>query len=394
MRPSFLKCYQKVNRNSHFDFQVGIYLLLSLLLFFSNKCYSLNCKGFYQKKPSVEKIDTNKNEMVLRDALFASIKKGSRSRDVESAFDLAVLGPLGRLYEISWHDKENKFLPIERPEQKTIITKELNELMGRSAINFKDQTFVQSLIDSGISISQLSDAAVVVTSKNIQSKTPETPLDRAIRSHFNLLYAQMANWSYRLSGLEKNRTSTSMIMLDEISMYAKNLRTFSFNLAFDQAVWREYLKVLEVQIQEYKDATTETERDLALSRLSQPSIPFLPFAGLSASVPILDRTQVIELKRYFKNDLEDPLGLVSISKKDDFILRHRLIYETVQSLPENSLVEIHAHSLVHARAYVKLGFKVESIIINEKYPNIEIRLLQGRRENILQKIKSILDKMQ
>jgi hypothetical protein len=112
------------------------------------------------------------------------------------------------------------------------------------------------------------------------------------------------------------------------------------------------------------------------------------------AVKITDSKSPVELKRYFKNDLEDPLGITEVKQKNELKLRHSMLYKAIEALPEGQMVEIHAHTKAHVIAYAKLGFVDSGLIVNPKYPDIEIRLLKATREQALQHIKAILDNLE
>lgn len=351
-----------------------------------------SCKQFYLASQSVSNLGTQESEKVFYREIG---KRQIRKSEIRKLFDKAALGFLGELFDLKWDPIAKKIVLSENLGVKEYKIKAISDLLERShsserSVRKDSIDFIERIVG----VENITDQTILVKTKNIVVGGEESEVARAVRNHFNLLYIRMVNWNYRFSGLEKNKTITSMVMMDEIALYAKNNQAFNFNLLFDKKIWEMYLLTLSVQLEDYNRAETQEQKELILGHISNGSMPFLPFAGVSWAKDILDTNAPAELKRYFKNDIEDPLDLASTTDKNEFSLRHKMLYRVIESLPEKSSIEIHAHSMVHVKAYAKLGFKKSGIIENKKYPGIKIYLLKAQREEALDKISTILNKMQ
>ena len=182
-----------------------------------------------------------------------------------------------------------------------------------------------------------------------------------------------------------------MNMMDEIhEIGVRDLRSFKLTLIFDEKVWNQQLRVLENRVNEYQAAQDSIAQKELLNDLTSPTDPYLPLSGVAVTYSLVNRTLPMEIKRYFKNDHEDPLNLMQLQDKNEFQVRHKMIYKMIESLPEGQQLEIHAHTLVHARAYLKLGFHKAGTMVNPLYPGVEVHLLKATREEALTKIAAIL----
>lgn len=314
--------------------------------------------------------------------------------DPKKMLDSAFMGVLGRIFDLKYDPNQKKTVVAKNefvfPEEMSRVA----DLLPRAMKHPLSDSF-QKLIRANLRMEELTDQSTLIQLKNFEdakNPRPQDEVSNAIRSRFMTMYLQMVNWVYRLSNLEKNKGLSSAVMMDETVQLFKEGKTFHFHLLFDREVLDVQLHILQHWIELYEMEKEPKAKQEILDRISQPEDPFLPFSGVVASVSFLDPQAPVELKRYFKNDLEDPLGLIQPKEKNDFVQRHLMLAKTIEMLPGKTVLEIHAHSLVHARAYLKLGFKKESIIENPKYPGVQVHLLKGVREEVLEKIKLILNK--
>ena len=214
--------------------------------------------------------------------------------------------------------------------------------------------------------------------------------ETGMRNRFALLYQQTVAWVYQLSGLEEFSPVTSAKMTDELSDYIGDRKDLTFHLMFDQTSWRIQLRILQqIWNHNVEPNTTGSAKNFSFTDLVSYH-PVFPLAGLITSGHRQNSQYVVELKRYFKNDDEDPFELTEISKKDDFLLRHRLILSAVENLEANSILQIHSHTRVHTATYRKLGFSVTQEITNPKFPAEKIDLLESTREKVIEKIRAII----
>lgn len=304
--------------------------------------------------------------------------------------DIAVMGVLGKVFDLKYDRQAGKVsAEVNEYYRQTEMTKAKDWLNKAKGSSFKE---VAREMQKVFDISELPGGFIKLRvdtgSKVLQELSP---LQRALKNRFMVMYLHLVNWSYRISGLEKNKSLSNFIMMDEVIVLAKELRALQLNMVFDPVVWETHLRILEAKVDTYKSEKDPKRASDLLEEISQPNDPFLPMAGVAVSYNILNPRLPVEIKRYFKNDFEDPLNLINVSKKSEFLVRHQMIHRMISDLPPSQEIEIHAHSLVHARAYLKLGFRRSGTIANPQYPGVVVHLLKGQREEVLSKIESILD---
>lgn len=361
-----------------FTFLVAPAPSVALVMTFSGN----RCEWFYQNIP------TSFHSVFLK-GLLDGIENPPGAISI---LDRDLLGPLGEIYDLSTDLSSNKVEKVEVLERKIKLKDKSQEAIRRARNSIITAKEVSELLAKVLNVENLDDQTVLIRFKNWRVEDGiESKLERAIRHRMMSLYVEMANWTYRLSGLEKNETSISMTMLDEMAMYLKSGKGFTFFLSFDKSIWEKIILTLRDPIALFKSAQSAELKDLVLASLAKSDMPLLPFAGLFIATDMFRENTPSELKRYFSNKDEDPLNLADPASKDEFILRHRMIYRAVEHMPKGAPLEIHAHTLVHARAYKKLGFKQSKIIRNEKYPEVQIYLLEAKREDVLEKIDSLLN---
>ncbi len=306
--------------------------------------------------------------------------------------DIGLMGVLGKVYDLSVDPitKKNKF------DFNEVYAKEVTEKTKKELLLAQSQSLTKEfkkVLHEQIRIENLTPDSVFVqinNQRNFESLPSE--IVSALRSHFSTMYLHTVSWVYRHSNLERNNILTNAKMMDEIVAYAKDQKVFEFQLLFDQKTWQAKLQILNLRFNEYQMATDPIIKKKLLDEISQPTEPFLPFAGLATATNLRDRSAPIELKRYFANILEDPLSILTLKDKNDFYLRHKLIYRTVELLPQEKELEIHAHTDLHVRMYKKLGFVEAGLINNPKYPDATIYLLKAKRETVLDSLSLILKK--
>lgn len=344
--------------------------MLFVAIFSPQSQAQMACKDlFAPRKP----LQTDTNESFL--------KKNNTS---QSLIDSAVMGPLGQIFEIQ-KDGTIQQSPLYS-EIKNRTTKLYNEKLKRTSAEKHSQ-----MVEATVNAQKLTDDTVLLQIPSVLSGK-ESPLERAIRNRYQLMYIQMVNWVYRLSGLESNSALSNMKMMDEVSVYGNNMQFFDYALTFDHKVWDAQKLILTEKIDRYHAAADPQSKNAILNEIAQPTEAFLPMAGMVLAKPFLTGTKAVELKRYFKNDLEDPFHILGVqTKKNDFVVRHQMIYDVVKSLPPGTSLEIHAHTKVHIIAYLKLGFTKGETIANEKFPDATVTLLKAQREDVLEKIKTILN---
>lgn len=319
----------------------------------------------------------------------------------EKVFDRALMGPLRMLYDFKINPKTKKVQLVENKFTYPRLKKETVDL--HEQIKNSDNRKYEYLFEASLRTEKLTENTTLVHATSLSQEIPN-PVKSAIKNRFSNLYLQMVSWNYRLNLLVKDRPMSSIKMIDELSVYANDAKFFEYALTFDNKVWETQKQIMTHLIDQYHQAKP-AEQDSILVKISNPTEPFLPLAGIAqakslysaltpeawANANIKPIKYPVELKRYFKNDIEDPLNLLNLSKKaDDFIIRHKMLYQTIEAMPPETPLEIHAHSILHVRAYSKLGFKNVGLIKSEKFKDTEIHLLKATREEALENIKRIL----
>lgn len=306
-------------------------------------------------------------------------------------WDIAAMGVLGEMFDLTFNAQNGRNIPIVN-EFKTL------EVRARTKKVLEESTALVTpkdleIINRTVKITDLTSDTRLVSVKNytVGNETPE--LEQAIKNYFSLSYIRLVNWVYRLSNLEKNDPISSAVMMDEVAEYAVQRIGFEFNLIYDNKILKKHLQIIAKVINEYESTTDFLKRQNALRKL-EIEIPLMPTSGVTVAVKITDPKYPAEIKRYFKNDHEDPLGIMVVKQKNEFKLRHAMISKVIEMLPLEHLVEIHAHTKAHVKAYAKLGFVDTGLINNPKYPDAKIHLLRATREQVLEHIKTILDRLE
>ncbi|MGZ3775867.1 MAG: hypothetical protein ACXVCY_19240 [Pseudobdellovibrionaceae bacterium] len=259
---------------------------------------------------------------------------------------------------------------------------------------------VQDLIHNALNPKKLSDSSILIKIDSngwINSFSNETSKEKAffsdlIQSRFSSLYQEIVIWIYQKNGLEEYSPLTSAKMIDEQREYISQGSPMDYFLLFDAQAWHAQMLIIEMNWQEYK--STHNTLDSWRSTQMFGSNIFWPFAGVAIAKPTNNSKGSVELKRYFKNDIEDPFEILNISKKDDYTLRQELLLHALEELPPNTVIQIHSHTKVHTLAYQRLGFNSTSQIQNPKYPNATIDLLEANKEEVIKKIKILLQQRQ
>jgi hypothetical protein len=353
----------------------------------------------YKKNNPTSKIDFSNYHPMFSTAELKDKMNPDR------AMDRALMKPLGSLYDLFTDKKTKKTVLVKNKYDYEKIKNSTSEQLNR--IKNTDAKKYESLINSAVYTEKLTENTTLVQITSIHNgATAENRIQQAISQRFQSLYINMVNWNYRVSNLMENKTLSSAIMTDDISVYWNELKYFDYTLTFDNKVWETQKLIIADKIELYNTSITDADKNRIIEELSQPTEAFLPLTGMAQAKSIysgitpeayalMGTTPIkypVELKRYFKNDIEDPFNLLDIkAKTDDFIIRHKMIYKVIENLPSETPLEIHAHSILHVRAYSKFGFKDTGRINSEKYKNVDIHLLKASRETVMEKIKTILN---
>lgn len=250
------------------------------------------------------------------------------------------------------------------------------------------------MVSQAVSPIELSDGIIrIQVSSNkgsiVKKDSLVTQFQKKIIHRYSYLYAKIATFVYQLQGLEPKHPITGSRMSNEDLQILTSGSDVEFYVLFDKSVWDTQLRILHSIWQRANINNFELQKDV-IAELFDDKIVALPFAGIALVHSKNDSGIFVELKRYWKNNLEDPYGLLSITEKNDFILRHKLLYSVIIDLPHNTNLQIKSHSLAHTRAYKRLGFTKLKTYTDERYPDNPVDLLVSTRENTLTSIIKIL----
>lgn len=356
-----------------------MYILFLSLLWGLNSYADNKCKDLFSEATVAYHIDDKVNVK----AYVANTTKVTNKQ-----WDIATMGVLAELYDMHQNPKNGRNFPEVNQSGKSSVEVRTKALLSESDIEVTSKHL--DIINRTVKIESLTDHTVLVSLKNFMVGKEHPELESAIKNYFSLTYIKLVNWVYRLYNLEKNETMSSMVMMDEVSYYAANLVGFEFNLIYDKRVIEKHLQVIAKVIEDYNSTDDISVKEQVLRRF-QVEIPLMPIGGVTVASNIVNPRGPVELKRYFKNEIEDPLNLVDVKSKDEFRLRHAMLYKAIERLSNGQQIEIHAHTKAHVIAYAKLGFVDSGKIVNPKYPEVEVRLLKATREEALAHIKATLD---
>ena len=355
---------------------------------------SSNIKSYYSFTHTYGKKRPEKFDVTLHDGTIIKVDIPDHMKqlmDPVKNLNIAVMGVLGKVFDIKYNANNKKVQADANYFYQEKVRSEIKNWIPKISDKVSPEFLKE--VNKTVKIIKLDSGLINIRIETGQLGEKETSLiEDAIKNKYSTMYIQLVNWSYRLSGLEKNKSLSSFVMLDEIVVLAKNLQSLQFNMIFNPVVWDLQLRILEAQVIAYRSETDPQISKELLNEISQPNLPLLPLAGVALAHHMINQSAPVEIKRYFKNDFQDPLGLTDVQPKNEFRIRHEMIYKMVENLKPHHEVEIHAHSLLHAKAYTKLGFKVSEQISNPLYPGVVIYLLKGQRETILDKISLILSK--
>lgn len=323
-----------------------------------------------------------------------------RFHETDRLMDVGLMGTLGQLFDLKLNTITKKVEAIHDPIGFDQIQSFASEIQKKPLINPKNYSLLRKLLK----IEELDKNTVQLQITSLSGESTE--LQSALRHYFQVLYGEIATFTYRKSGLVENKEINSYLLNDDILVYAANKQYLDYTLVYDKKVWTEQMKLLNDIMSQYSNATTAESKRIVLNQLYQARTPFLPMAGMAQAKSYLSNwpqsyfesfglkkpSYPIELKRYFANEFEDPLNLVPTkSTKNEFLIRHKMILRTIEQFPEGQKLEIHSHTPLHTRAYAKLGFIDQGVIKAEKFSDGYLHLLTATREAVIEKIRSILD---
>jgi len=342
-------------------------------------------KRFGNKPPrfiSITDKDGNKSTQPTPDYL-ANYFSPQKQLNIES------MGFLGDIYDLETDLNTGKvnlqILPWRLQEVRSATEDFLKKAPERMSQQERD------LLDSSIRIRSLTEDTVLVTASFVSFKFL-SGISQAILHRFQRIGMSCVTFVYRKSGLESNDPITGFTMADEAIEIIKKRRGFSFHLLYDKSVWEMQERLLAARIQQYQNAQTDSEREFVIRMTNHNREPFLPFSGIVTTEWVVPDHQPVELKRYFSNELEDPLNFTQPSKKNTFKLRHNMLFKVIEELPFQTIVEVHAHTILHKKAYLRLGFKELRVETNSFYPGATISVLRGQREEILSTLSILLNR--
>jgi hypothetical protein len=221
--------------------------------------------------------------------------------------------------------------------------------------------------------------------------------EQALLHRFQLIGMKTVDFVYRTSGLEKARNLTGATMMDEVRSIIKEGRGYNIHLSYSPEVLELELKLIGFYYQRWESTTDELARQQILNEMNQGHSPFLPANGVVSTDYLFPTGAPTELKRYFHNPFPEALGMTEVNKvelsSNESIERMSMLISVIERLDSQSELEIHAHSRVHMRAYLKLGFSLYQESENPLYPGVKVYILRGEKKAVLQAINSTLNKL-
>jgi hypothetical protein len=302
-----------------------------------------------------------------------------------------TMGLYGDIFDFQWSPEKKKVVLVRNEKRIAEIREQTAKKLA--AVKDVDLTPIRTLISNTIPIQYLNGQMVLVQA-SLVSFSHRQGFEQAVFHRYQQMGIKTVDFVYRHSGLEAKRPLTGATLMDEIVSILKQGRGYNIHLAFDPKVWELELQLLAGYYQRYQAAQTAQEKAKIIGEMNQGLDPFQPFSGVVTTEFILPTDRPTEIKRYFKNDFEDPIEFLALPAKPEYELRLQMLSQVIGGLrPENEL-EIHAHSVVHLRAYLKLGFHIFSEMENPLYPGVKVYVLRGEKSGVLEKIKKALDRLQ
>ncbi len=236
------------------------------------------------------------------------------------------------------------------------------------------------------------DQESVVIRASLVRMGEKNEIETALLHRYQLMGFKVADFIYRLSGLEKDEVMTGATMMDESVSILKQRRGYNIHLAFDTQIWMQEGKLVASYLKRLRSAQAEDERQAVLQELASGVSPFQPYSGVVTTDVFYSQAKPTEIKRYVRNPYEDLLGLTNPLQKDENKVRIQMLYQVISTLDDRVSLEVHAHQLKHVRYYTRLGFAKTSEIHDPLYPDATVHVLTGSKQSVLQKLKEILDK--
>jgi hypothetical protein len=310
-------------------------------------------------------------------------------------------GPLGLLHSIiPQESRAGRPRPprlIKNEVEYARMTSEVRAVLNRSTPENTER--VKAMLTEMFTPTAVTSTTTGLTHSFIHHETPrqvimrQDPVVQAFKTWIYLKYLQTINFTYAKSGLEDPSLPSLANVMDEPSSYLNKFLDFRLYLVFDNQVYQKFLEYMGGILTEYETTNGPEEKKKVLYKFSDQRDPFHPLTGVALiDGQFLPARPPVELKRYFRNDDEDPLGLSGTLKKDSAVVRLRLLLQVIGGLPANTRLEIHAHSPEHVKLYKKFGFNNSGPFTNSLYPNAKIYLLTSTREVALTAIGEILKK--
>ncbi|MFN3454225.1 MAG: hypothetical protein ACK41T_04640 [Pseudobdellovibrio sp.] len=313
--------------------------------------------------------------------------------DAKKIMNIAMMGTLGEINDLVYNVQTGRYdIRLNKyfyDKRKNFISQKL-KLLNDIQITREERKVLYNRVQI---LQGDADVVFVKISSRNNNVLEGTPQDQ-IAKKLMLEYIFAVNWIYRISGLEPNSAMSNAKMMDEVSAYANRLYLFDYYMVYDRKIWSNLEKSFAYFYREFNAAPTAAAQKAVIESFESEREGFLPLAGLVLTEHYLNKNAPSEFKRYFKNEFEDPFNLLSLKKKNDHILRMKLIKTIVESKSNKKIFEIHAHTETHVQQYLKLGFEVISEIKNPKFPGAKVYLLQAKKNQIIPKINSILGKHQ
>ncbi|MEZ0391811.1 MAG: hypothetical protein ACAH59_06320 [Pseudobdellovibrionaceae bacterium] len=303
----------------------------------------------------------------------------------------SVLGIFGEIFEFQWRPEQRKMILASdqkrQNELRTITERKLKESQA------EDLGAMQALIAKCLPVRTLDDQIVLVRA-SLVSRGRLNGFEQAVLHRYQQMGMKTVDFVYRLSGLEKKRPLTGATMIDEVVSILKQGRGYNINLAFDPKVWALELQLMAGYYRKFQDAKTSEEKAKIIGEVNQGVDPFQPFSGVVTTDFLVPNGHPTEIKRYFHNPYEDPLGFLNLPAKNEYLLRLKMLLQVARELSADIPLEIHAHTKVHMRLYGQMGFGLFRETENPLYPGVPVYVLRGEKTEVVKKVTAILERFQ
>lgn len=318
--------------------------------------------------------------------------------------DKLLLGPLSLVFEfknINEDIRVKNLFELEKKKEVEAVIESFNKSRLRSAKESRE--IVTQILKENFNLQDLGENHVVIESPKIIGdkivlEAEKDVLYQALRTWMMLKYFHTVSHVYYTNKMETKDYKTASVLMDEFYSYLSDGKPWTMRLVFKREIFDAYTEYFSGLFERLKAGETKEATEKLLNDLKNASDPFFPVAGIVNQEPLpglyYDKSLPLEIKRYFLNPDENPFHIEVQSSKIDKSkykdsVQVEVFKKAVQSLPVGSIVETRAHSKLHLRLHKRYGVRVVQTIKEELYGDLEIYVLQGTREEVLEALAKL-----